>query len=98
MRPHLAEGEIAAEDGQPRRAHRTRQRHEKRRVAVRSRAVRQDEAIPARIGWAVQKSSNRYLILRSVQKFSIVVHTSFQHTGFPGKYNSGRRHETLAAS
>ena len=52
VRSQLAEREIAAEDGQPGGAERTRQHHEKRRVAVRSRAVRQDEAIPTRIGRA----------------------------------------------
>jgi hypothetical protein len=75
VRTQLAEGEIAAEDGQPVGAERTRQRNEKRRVAGRSRAVRQDEAIPTRIVRAVQKPSNGYFILRSVQKFSAVVHT-----------------------
>jgi hypothetical protein len=73
--PQLAEGEIAAEYGQPGGAERIRERHEKRRVAVRSRAVRQDEAIPTRIGRAVEKPSNWYFILRSVQKFSIIAHT-----------------------
>jgi len=93
VRSRLAEGEIAAEDGQPRGAEGTRQRHEKGRVAVRSRAVRQDEAFSSRIGRAVQKPSNRYFILRSVQKILIVVHTTahcsqrlhsfpnFQHAG-----------------
>src|SRR5260370_3174993 len=74
VRSQLAEGEIAAEDGQPGGAERTRQHHEKRRVAVRSRAVRQDEAVHTRIGRVVQKSSNWYFILRSVPKFSRVVH------------------------
>jgi hypothetical protein len=75
VRSQLAEGKIAAEDGQPGVAERTRQRHEKRGVAVRSRAVRQDQAIPSRIARAVQKPSNGHFILRSVRKFSIVVHT-----------------------
>jgi hypothetical protein len=75
MRAHLTEGEIAAEDGQPGGAECTRERDEKRRVAVCSRAMRQDEAIPTRIGWKVQKPSNWDFILRSVEKFSAVVHT-----------------------
>jgi hypothetical protein len=69
----LAEGKIAAEDGQPGGAERSSQRYEKRRVAVRSRAVRQDKAIPIRIGRAMQKPSNWHFILRSVEKISIVV-------------------------
>jgi hypothetical protein len=73
--PQLAEREIAAEDGEPGGAERTRQRHEKRRVAGRSRAVRQDEAIPIRIGRAMQKPSNGYFALQSVEKFSMRVHT-----------------------
>ena len=68
----LTEGEIAAEDGQPGGAERSCQRHEKRRVAVCSRAVREDEAIPSRIGRAVQEPTNWYFILWSVGKFSIV--------------------------
>jgi hypothetical protein len=75
VRPQLTEGQIAAEDGQPGGAERARQCHEKGRIAVRSRAVRQDEAIPTRIGRAVQKPSNWYFISRSVQKFSIITHT-----------------------
>jgi hypothetical protein len=75
VRSQLAEGKIATEDGQPGGAERTRQRHEERGIAVRSRAVRQDEAIPIRIGRAMQKPSNGYFALRSVQKFSMRVHT-----------------------
>jgi hypothetical protein len=74
VRSQLAEGEVATEDGQAGIAECTRQRDEKRRVAVCSRAVRQDEAIPSRIGRAVQKPSNWRVILRSVPKFSILVH------------------------
>ena len=74
VRSQLAEGEITPEDGHPRGAERICQYHEKRRVAVRSRAVRQDEAITARTGRAVQEPSNGYFI-QSVHKFSIVVHT-----------------------
>jgi hypothetical protein len=75
VRSQLAEGKIATEDGQPGGAERTRQRDEERGIAVRSRAVRQDEAIPIRIGRAMQKPSNGYFALRSVQKFSMRVHT-----------------------
>ena len=75
VRSQLAEGEIAAEDGHPRGAERIRQCHEKWRVAIRSRAVGQDEAITAGTGRAVQEPSNGYFVRRSVQKFSMVVHT-----------------------
>ena len=74
MRPQLAKREIAAEDRQPGSTERTRERYEKRRVAVCSRAVRQDEAIPIRIRRAVQKASNGYPILPGIPKFSILVH------------------------
>jgi hypothetical protein len=53
VRSQLAKGKIAAEDGQSRGAERTRQGDEKRRIAVRSRAVRQDEAILTRTGRTV---------------------------------------------
>jgi hypothetical protein len=46
VRSQLAKGEIKAEDGNSRRAERIRQCHEKWGVAVRSRAVRENEAIP----------------------------------------------------
>jgi hypothetical protein len=75
VRSQLAEGEIATEDGQTGGAERARERHEKRGIAVRTCAVGQDEAIPTRIEWAVHKSSNGYFVLRSVHKFSIIVHT-----------------------
>jgi hypothetical protein len=75
VRSQLAEGEIAAEDGQPGSAERTGQRHEQRRVAVRSCAMRQDEAIPIRIGRPMQKPSNWNFIQWGVEKFLIVVHT-----------------------
>ena len=74
VRSQLAEGEIAAEDGQPGVAECSCQRDQKWRVAVCSSAVRQDEAIPIRIGRAVQKAANWHFILRSVAKFSIAVH------------------------
>jgi hypothetical protein len=58
MGPQLPEGEIAAQDGNPRGAERIRQCHEKRRVAIRSGAVRQDEAIAAGTVRAVQEPVN----------------------------------------
>jgi hypothetical protein len=60
--PQLPEGEIAAEDGHPRGTERIRQCHEKWRVAIRSRAVRQDEAIPAGTARTVQEPSHGYFI------------------------------------
>jgi hypothetical protein len=62
MGPQLPEGEIAAQDGHPRGAERIRQCHEKWRVAIRSGAVRQDEAIAAGTARAVQEPANRYFI------------------------------------
>jgi hypothetical protein len=101
VRSRLAEGQIAAEDGQPGGAECTRQRHEKRRVAVGSRAVRQDEAISCRVGRLMQKPSNWYFILRSVPKFSVIVHTPAHCSewlyGFP-KFRDGgvlQRRETI---
>ena len=70
----LAEWEIAAEDGQPGGAESIRHRHEKGRIAVRSRTVRQNKAIPNRIGWEVQKPSNWYFTVCSVEKFSVIAH------------------------
>ena len=89
VRSQLAEGQIAAEDGQPGGAEGTGQRHEKRRVAVRSRAVRQDEAIPVRIGRAMQKPSNWCVILWSAEKFSN--HIKFLARGrLPFRYTNDR--------
>src|SRR5260370_16457951 len=48
VRSQLAEGEIAAEDGQPGGAERTRQHHEKRSAPLPSRPTRQDEPTPPR--------------------------------------------------
>jgi hypothetical protein len=62
MGPQLPEGKIAAEDGHPRSAERIRQCHEKWRVAIRSGAVRQDEAIAAGTARTVQEPSNGYFI------------------------------------
>jgi len=65
MGSQLPEGQIAAEDDHPRRTERICQGNEKWRVAIRSRAVCQDEAIPSGTARAVQKPSNRYFIGRS---------------------------------
>ena len=54
----LPEGKIAAEHGQTRGAEGVGQRHKKGRVAVRSRAVRQDETVAGRTGRLMQKPSN----------------------------------------
>lgn len=75
MRSQLAKGQIAAEDGQARFAERTRQRHEKRRLAVRSCAVREYKATSTWAGRAVQKSSHGYCIQRSVQEHFVFIHT-----------------------
>lgn len=72
MRPQLTEGEIAAKDSHPRGAERIRQRDEKWSVAVRSRAVRQHEAITASMSGEVKVPSNGYFIRRSVKKLSTV--------------------------
>jgi hypothetical protein len=71
----LAKGEITAKDGHPRGGERIRERHEKRRVTVRSRTVRQDEAIFTRTDGAMQEPSNRYVIRRSIPILLTVVHT-----------------------
>jgi hypothetical protein len=74
MWSQLARGQIATEDGQSRGTERTRQSHEKRRIAVCSRAVRQDEAIPIRTGRLVQEALNGYFIRRSIKKISKIGH------------------------
>jgi len=66
VRSQLAKGQIAAEDGQSGGTERTSKRHEKRRIAVCTRAVRQDEAIRAWVGRAVQDPSNGYFIRWSI--------------------------------
>ena len=60
--PQLPEGKIAAQDGHPRRAERICQRYKKWRVTIRTRAVRQDEAIATGIARTVQKPSNGHFI------------------------------------
>lgn len=62
VRSQLAERKIKPEDSHARGAERIRQCHEKWGVAVRSRAMRQDEAITGGIG-------------RVVQALSMAVHT-----------------------
>jgi hypothetical protein len=74
MRPHLTKGQVTAEDSEARSTERLGQREKKGSVAIRSRAVRQYDAIPAGTDGQVQKAANRYL-LNSVQKLSTVVHT-----------------------
>jgi hypothetical protein len=74
MRLQLAEGQIKAEDGNSRGAERIRQCHEQRGVAVRSRAVRQDETIIAGNGRAVQVPANGYFIGRGDRHFAMAVH------------------------
>ena len=72
VRPQLAEGEITAKDSHARGAECIRQCDEKWSVAIRSRAVRQDEAITASMSWEVQVPSNGYFIRWSVKKLSTV--------------------------
>jgi len=73
VRLRLAEREIAAEYGQARGAECIRERDKERRVAVRSRAVRQYEAIRTGSRRAVQEPSKGHCS-RRVRKFSIVIH------------------------
>jgi hypothetical protein len=74
VRSQLAKGEIAAQDSRSRGAKGVTYREKKRRVAVRSCAVRQDEAVPIRFTRDVQEPLNWYLVLRDVPKLSIGVH------------------------
>ena len=62
MRSQLAKGQIVAEDGQASGAERTRQRFEKWRIAVRSRAVCQYKAISTWAGRAMEEAANRHII------------------------------------
>jgi hypothetical protein len=54
----LTEGKIAAEYGQARRAECVSKGRDERRVAIASRAMRQDEAVGSRDGRQVKESSN----------------------------------------
>jgi len=74
MRPRLAERKIKAENSHSRAYKFLRQCHQKGRVAVRSRAVRQDEAITARTAWPVQTASNGCFIRRSGEVPRLPVH------------------------
>lgn len=74
MRSQLAKRQITAEDGQTRLAELTRQRDQKRRLAIRSRPVRQYKATLAWAGGAVQKPSNGYFIRRSIIERFIFAH------------------------
>lgn len=58
MRPELAERKIAAKHGYSRETQRVSQLGKQRRLAIRSGAVRQDEAIRAGVRWKMQVSSN----------------------------------------
>ena len=75
VRSQLAKGKVAAENGDSRCAEPIGQCHEKRRVAVRSRAVSKDDAIPCRALRAVEVSPNAYFIYQEVKKLSVAVHT-----------------------
>jgi hypothetical protein len=70
----LAEGKVAAEDGEPGGAEGVCERYEQRRVAVRSCAVGEDEAIAAGHRRGVEISANGYLVRRCVQKLSMASH------------------------
>ena len=83
MWPQLTEGEIAAEDSHSGGAERIRQRHKKWSVAIRSRTVRQDEAITTRMSREVQVPANGYFIWRSVKKLSTVHSTNYAAIWFP---------------
>jgi hypothetical protein len=69
----LAERKIAAQYGQARSAEPICQGNKERRVAVRSRAVCQYEAIRTSNRRAVQDPSNRYFN-RNIQKVSKLIH------------------------
>jgi hypothetical protein len=58
MRPKLAEGKIAAKNGYPRETERVSQLGKQWRLAIRSGAVRQDQAIRAGVRWKMQVSAN----------------------------------------
>jgi hypothetical protein len=74
VRTRLAEGKIAAEDRHSLSAECICQCDEKRRVAVRSRSVRQDEAVASGSRRRVQIAADGHPI-RIIAKFLGVVHT-----------------------
>ena len=71
----LAEGKIAAEDSHIDGAERIGQCDEQRRVAVRARPVRQDQAVATGSRRRVQIAANGHSI-RVIAKFLSVVHTN----------------------
>jgi hypothetical protein len=62
VRPLLAKRQVAAEHHKSHTAKSLSQRHQKWRITVRSRTVRQHKAITNRINRAMQKSSHWYFI------------------------------------
>ena len=75
MRPQLAEGKVTTQDGEALGTERIRQRCEKQRAAVGSRAVRQNQTLCPRKSRAVQEASNRYTLARRVDEFFKVLHS-----------------------
>ena len=75
VRTQLAEGKIAAEDSHIDGAERIGQCDEQRRVAVRARPVRQDQAVATGSRRRVQIAANGHSI-RVIAKFLSVVHTN----------------------
>jgi hypothetical protein len=84
----LAKGQIAAEDGESGVAECARQGHEERSIAVRSRAVGQDEGIAGRMGREMEEPANGRFIRRIVLAFSNHAHIGGQQcvieSGTPG--------------
>lgn len=74
MRPLLAEGQVAAENRQSGSVEGLGQRHQQQRVAVGSRAVRQDEAVSLMDSGLVQEASNSRPII-DVKKLPRITHT-----------------------
>jgi hypothetical protein len=97
VRPQLAKGQVAAEHDKSNTAKSLRQRHQKWRITIRSRAVRQHKAIANRIRWAMQESSHRHFIRRIFPELLVcaVAHDSTQPSSircalskkaFPGEF------------
>jgi hypothetical protein len=84
----LAKGQIAAEDGESGVAECACQGHKKRRIAVRSRAMGQDEGIAGRMGREMEEPANGRFIRRIVLAFSNHAHIGGQQcvieSGTPG--------------
>lgn len=70
----LAKGQIAAEDGESGVAERGGEGDEERRVAVRARAVGQDEGFAGRIGREMEEAADGRFIRRIVLEFSNRAH------------------------